>query len=71
MPSHGEEFTFKLEVKEGAEVRGDAARAIASTGGDLLEMRTIAPTLEEVFMQAVSGADETSAQAASKSGAHS
>ena len=42
---------FELESLQGRSIRGDVARAIVDSGWDLTELRPVALSLEEVFLQ--------------------
>lgn len=44
---------FAIEVDRSRDVRPEIARAVIEKGGGLLEMRTVQPSLEDVFMQLV------------------
>jgi len=40
-----------LEGLQGRSIRGDVARAVVDSGWDLIELRPVAMSLEEVFLQ--------------------
>jgi ABC-2 type transport system ATP-binding protein len=62
--SQGERLLFEVETLQGRAVRGDLARAIVEAGWNLNELRPVALSLEEVFLQ-LTGADmATTAEAA-------
>jgi ABC-2 type transport system ATP-binding protein len=42
---------FELESLQGRSIRGDVARAVVDSGWDLTELRPVALSLEEVFLQ--------------------
>jgi ABC-2 type transport system ATP-binding protein len=42
---------FEIESEKGRFVRGDLARAVVQAGWDLNELRPMAMTLEEIFLQ--------------------
>jgi ABC-2 type transport system ATP-binding protein len=42
---------FEVESKKGSFIRGDLARAVVESGWDLNELRPVAMSLEEVFLQ--------------------
>lgn len=44
-------FTFEIEGLQGRSIRGDIARAVVEAGWDLTELRPVAISLEEVFLQ--------------------
>jgi ABC-2 type transport system ATP-binding protein len=44
-------LTFELESLQGRSIRGDVARAVIESGWDLTELRPVALSLEEVFLQ--------------------
>ena len=43
--------SFEVESKDDRAIRGELARAIVQSGWDLQEMRTLAASLEEIFLQ--------------------
>ncbi|HET9401742.1 MAG TPA: ATP-binding cassette domain-containing protein [Candidatus Acidoferrales bacterium] len=43
--------SFEVESKEERSIRGELARAVVQSGWDLQEMRTLAASLEEIFLQ--------------------
>ena len=49
--------SFEVESKEDRAIRGELARAIVQSGWDLQEMRTLAASLEEIFLQLTGGPD--------------
>ena len=46
-----EAYSFSVETELKTDVRGRLARKIVENGYDLLEMRTMSMSLEEVFLQ--------------------
>ena len=42
---------FEVESLQGRSIRGDMARAVVDSGWDLNELRPVALSLEEVFLQ--------------------
>jgi ABC-2 type transport system ATP-binding protein len=56
--------SFLVTADGGDEVRGEVARAMVEGGWDLLELRSAAPSLEEMFMEATVGAKGGSGDAA-------
>jgi ABC-2 type transport system ATP-binding protein len=51
---------FELEGLQGRNIRGDVARAVVEAGWDLTELRPVALSLEEVFLQ-LTGTEEHAA----------
>jgi ABC-2 type transport system ATP-binding protein len=49
--SREQRLQFELESLQGRSIRGDVARAIVDSGWDLTELRPVALSLEEVFLQ--------------------
>jgi ABC-2 type transport system ATP-binding protein len=52
--SRGDRLLFEVESLQGSSVRGDLARAVVESGWNLSELRPIAVSLEEVFLQLTS-----------------
>jgi ABC-2 type transport system ATP-binding protein len=52
--SRHERLVFEVESLQGRNVRGDLARAVVAAGWNLLELRAVALSLEEVFLQLTS-----------------
>ena len=52
-------LAFELEGLHGRSIRGDIARAVVTAGWDLVELRPVAVSLEEVFLQ-LTGAEAAS-----------
>jgi len=67
----GGERTMSIKIPTDPDMRGQIARTITETGADLLEMRSKAVTLEEIFIESIredasdGGPEATSEQAAS------
>jgi ABC-2 type transport system ATP-binding protein len=53
--SDGDRAIFEVEGAKGAFVRGDLARAVVESGWDLNELRAAAMSLEEIFLQLITG----------------
>jgi hypothetical protein len=51
---------FELEGLQGRNIRGDVARSVVEAGWDLTELRPVALSLEEVFLQ-LTGTEEQAA----------
>jgi ABC-2 type transport system ATP-binding protein len=53
LPREGRDrrLLFELESLQGRSIRGDVARAVVDSGWDLTELRPVALSLEEVFLQ--------------------
>lgn len=49
--SRDKRHLFELESLQGRSIRGDVARAVVDSGWDLTELRPVALSLEEVFLQ--------------------
>jgi ABC-2 type transport system ATP-binding protein len=49
--SREKRILFELESLQGRSIRGDVARAVVDSGWDLIELRPVAMSLEEVFLQ--------------------
>jgi ABC-2 type transport system ATP-binding protein len=49
--SRDKRLLFELESLQGRSIRGDVARAVVDSGWDLIELRPVALSLEEVFLQ--------------------
>jgi ABC-2 type transport system ATP-binding protein len=49
--SREKRLLFELESLQGRSIRGDVARAVVDSGWDLTELRPVAMSLEEVFLQ--------------------
>jgi ABC-2 type transport system ATP-binding protein len=49
--SREKRLLFELESLQGRSIRGDVARAVVDSGWDLTELRAVAMSLEEVFLQ--------------------
>ncbi len=49
--SRAQRLQFELESLQGRSIRGDVARAVVDSGWDLTELRPVALSLEEVFLQ--------------------
>lgn len=47
----GGRHVFEVESLQGRSIRGDVARAVVESGWDLTELRPVAVSLEEVFLQ--------------------
>lgn len=52
--SRGERLSFEVESLQGRSVRGDLARAVVDGGWNLNELRPVALSLEDVFLQLTS-----------------
>jgi len=52
--SRGERLLFEVESLQGRSIRGDLARAVVESGWNLNELRPVALSLEEVFLQLTS-----------------
>jgi ABC-2 type transport system ATP-binding protein len=49
--AHDHRFVFEIENLAGQNVRGDLARAVVNAGWNLLELKSMTLSLEEVFLQ--------------------
>ena len=49
--NRGERLVFEIESLQGRSVRADVARAVVTAGWELHELRSVAVSLEEVFLQ--------------------
>ena len=49
--AHNSRPSFEIEVDKGRDVRAELARAIVSGGWNLLELRTMGMSLEEIFLE--------------------
>jgi ABC-2 type transport system ATP-binding protein len=49
--AHDHRFVFEIEILAGQNVRGDLARAVVNAGWNLLELKSMTLSLEEVFLQ--------------------
>ena len=59
--SEANRCSFEVESLEGRSVRGELARTVVEAGWNLTELRTIAFSLEEIFLQLTSAEHETAA----------
>jgi ABC-2 type transport system ATP-binding protein len=50
---NGATTTFTISPAEGAEIRSQVASAVVGAGHELLELKTIRPTLEDIFLQII------------------
>jgi ABC-2 type transport system ATP-binding protein len=57
---------FEVESLQGRNIRGDIARAVVESGWSLNELRAVAMSLEEVFLQLTSTDSEAAAEATKK-----
>ena len=60
LPREGRDkrLAFEIESLQGRAIRGDLARAVVEAGWDLTELRPVALSLEEVFLQ-LTGTEQT------------
>lgn len=49
---------FQVEGKEGADIRAQVASAVVGGGYQLLELKSITPTLEDIFIQVITQEEE-------------
>ncbi|HEY1203225.1 MAG: ABC transporter ATP-binding protein [Bryobacteraceae bacterium] len=59
-----ERATFEVESLQKAAIRGDLARAVVESGWNLNELRPLALSLEEIFLELTAGESEVAAPAA-------
>jgi len=62
--SADERATFEVESLQKAAIRGDLARAVVESGWNLNELRPLALSLEEIFLELTATESETAAPAA-------
>jgi len=63
--SDGKRCAFEVESLEGRSIRGDVARAVVEGGWNLTELRPLAFSLEEIFLQ-LTASDQTAAAGGEK-----
>jgi ABC-2 type transport system ATP-binding protein len=51
-------FTYNVEASPGLDVRAELALAVVGAGYSLLELKTVRPSLEEIFIRVISQAQE-------------
>jgi ABC-2 type transport system ATP-binding protein len=56
-------FVFEVQSLSGQNVRGDIARAVVHAGWNLLELKSLTLSLEEIYLSLTGGRPETSPQA--------
>jgi ABC-2 type transport system ATP-binding protein len=54
----GPSFTYNVEASPGLDVRAELALAVVGAGYSLLELKTVRPSLEEIFIRVISQAQE-------------
>jgi ABC-2 type transport system ATP-binding protein len=67
--TRGNRHIFEVESLQGRSIRGDLARSVVESGWNLNELRSLAFSLEEIFLQ-LTGADTVETPAAAEPAAH-
>ncbi len=62
----GSPVAFEIEVEKGQDLRGELARAVVQSGWDLIELRTLGLSLEEIFLELTRAETKAEKKAAKK-----